>query len=59
MTAGWYGLPQSLLQPGLVMRAVGDTMFLCPPLVITEAEIDELVSLIRTALDKTEEDLNG
>jgi adenosylmethionine-8-amino-7-oxononanoate aminotransferase len=35
------------------MRAVGDTMFLCPPLVITEAETDELFDLVGKALDKT------
>lgn len=38
---------------GVVMRAVGDTMFLSPPLVITESEIDELFGLIRRALDLT------
>ena len=38
---------------GLVMRAVGDSMILCPPLIISEAEIDELVSKARTALDLT------
>ncbi|WP_428408807.1 aminotransferase [Hyphococcus sp.] len=38
---------------GVVMRAVGDTMFLCPPLVITEAETDELFDLVGKALDKT------
>ncbi len=38
---------------GLVMRAVGDTMIVSPPLVITEAEVDELVRLARKALDLT------
>ena len=42
---------------GLIMRAVGDTMVLSPPLVITEAELDELFSLARIALDKTARDL--
>ena len=36
-----------------LVRAVGDTMFLCPPLVITEDEIDALFDLVRKALDKT------
>ncbi|MEM9880523.1 MAG: aspartate aminotransferase family protein, partial [Pseudomonadota bacterium] len=44
---------------GVIMRAVGDTMFLSPALVITEDEIAEMFSLIRTALDKTEAALNG
>ncbi|WP_445398051.1 aspartate aminotransferase family protein [Zobellella sp. An-6] len=38
---------------GLVMRAVGDTMIISPPLVITRAEIDELVDKARQALDLT------
>jgi putrescine aminotransferase len=35
------------------MRAVGDTMIISPPLVISKAEIDELVSKARTCLDLT------
>lgn len=38
---------------GLVMRAVRDSMLLSPPLVITEAEIDEMVEIIRKTLDQT------
>ncbi|WP_088742628.1 aspartate aminotransferase family protein [Cobetia sp. QF-1] len=38
---------------GLVMRSVGDTMIISPPLVITHDEIDALVSLARAALDET------
>ncbi|AEY02155.1 putative aminotransferase [Oceanimonas sp. GK1] len=41
------------LDAGLVMRAVGDTMIISPPLVITRAEIDELVEKARRALDLT------
>ena len=32
------------LQNGLIMRAVGQSMVLSPPLVISRAEIDELVA---------------
>ncbi|MFN3579820.1 MAG: aspartate aminotransferase family protein [Pseudomonas sp.] len=42
---------------GLVMRAVGDTMIMSPPLVISTAEIDELVSKIWRCLDLTAEQL--
>ncbi len=42
---------------GLVMRAVRDTMVLAPPLIITEAEIDELVTRARAAIDATARDL--
>ena len=38
---------------GLIMRAVGDRMIIAPPLVITRAQIDELVGLIKLCFDKT------
>lgn len=38
---------------GVVMRAVNDTMILAPPLVITSAEIDELIARVTRALDAT------
>ena len=40
-------------ETGLVMRSVGDTMVISPPLVISHDEIDELVRLARQALDET------
>jgi putrescine---pyruvate transaminase len=43
---------------GLVMRAVRDAMVLAPPLIITEAEIDELVARAHGALDLTARDLD-
>jgi putrescine aminotransferase len=36
---------------GLIMRAVGDRMIIAPPLVITRAQIDELMALVRQCLD--------
>jgi len=38
---------------GLIMRAVGDTMILAPSLVISFAEIDELIEKARRCLDLT------
>ncbi len=38
---------------GLIMRAVGDRMIAAPPLVITRAQIDEMMTLIRRCLDLT------
>jgi len=38
---------------GLVMRAVGDTMIISPPLVISEAECELLVERAKAALDAT------
>nr|WP_298249914.1 aspartate aminotransferase family protein [uncultured Halomonas sp.] len=42
---------------GLVMRSVGDTMIISPPLVISREEIDELVDKARAALDATHQRL--
>jgi 4-aminobutyrate---pyruvate transaminase len=38
---------------GLILRAIGDTLALCPPLIISEAEIDELLARLKSALDET------
>jgi putrescine aminotransferase len=47
------------VQNGVVSRAVRDTMILAPPLVITPAEIDELVARLGRALDATAEAVFG
>lgn len=44
---------------GLIMRAVGDRMIVAPPLVITTAQIDEMMVLIRRCLDLTLADALG
>lgn len=41
------------IEEGLVMRAVGDTMIVAPPYVISTAELDELVEKAWRALDRT------
>lgn len=38
---------------GLICRNLGDTMALCPPLVITEDQVDELFTKLTRALDET------
>jgi 4-aminobutyrate---pyruvate transaminase len=39
---------------GLIVRAVmGDVLTLCPPLIITDAEIDQLFDRLTRALDNT------
>jgi len=43
---------------GLIMRAVGDRMIIAPPLTMTVPQIDELMALIRHALDLTQRDLH-
>jgi 4-aminobutyrate--pyruvate transaminase len=42
---------------GLIVRAIGDTIAFCPPLVINEEEIAELLCRFRRALDATMADL--
>jgi putrescine aminotransferase len=41
------------VENGLVMRAIRDGMVLSPPLIVTEAEIDEIVGKARQSLDQT------
>lgn len=42
------------LEQGLVVRALpGDTIAICPPLVINEAQIEELVDKLEKGLDRT------
>jgi putrescine aminotransferase len=43
----------SCIGNGLVMRAVRDTMIVAPPLVISRAEIDELIEKASRSLDDT------
>jgi len=43
----------------LVMRAVGDTMIVSPPLIIEHAQVDELVEKAWRCLDLTAESIAG
>ena len=41
-------------EEGLIVRAVGgDNIAVCPPLVISEAEVDELFARLTRALNRT------
>jgi putrescine aminotransferase len=42
------------IQHGLMVRAVRDTVVMSPPLVISHGEIDQLLGIIRKALDEAE-----
>lgn len=46
-------LEQNGRERGLVMRLIGDRIALAPPFIITESEIDEMVSRLRGALEAT------
>ena len=47
------------IESGLVMRAIRDGMVLSPPLIISEAEIDEIVTKVVLAFDLTLAQVNG
>ena len=40
-------------EAGLIVRNIGDTVAFCPPLVITDKQVDELFSKFAEGLDKT------
>jgi putrescine aminotransferase len=44
---------------GLIMRAVGDRMIIAPPLIMTHAQIDEMVTLILRCLDLTYQEVKA
>jgi putrescine aminotransferase len=48
---------QHMFDNGVIMRAVGDRMIVAPPLVMTCAQVDEMVERIRVCLDLTLNDL--
>ncbi|MBT3788357.1 MAG: aspartate aminotransferase family protein [Alphaproteobacteria bacterium] len=48
-------LSQCATDAGLIIRAMGDNIGLCPPLIITEAEINEMFDRLTSALNATEE----
>jgi 4-aminobutyrate--pyruvate transaminase len=40
-------------EEGMIIRNVGDTLALCPPMIVTEADIDEIVETMGRILDRT------
>jgi len=57
-TAGVGPLAAEILQQeGLILRAMGDSLALCPPLVITSAELDEMFDILERGLDRTHVEL--
>ncbi|HUY83408.1 MAG TPA: aminotransferase [Steroidobacteraceae bacterium] len=47
------------IRNGLMVRAIRDTIVMCPPLIVTHAEIDRLVDTIDRSLRETEAELRG
>jgi 4-aminobutyrate---pyruvate transaminase len=59
-TAAWPAKPVKIVVPfpaggayGVLTRALGDNVNVCPPLIIEPAQIDQLFDGIRAALDDT------
>ena len=44
-------IQQSAMDRGVLLRAGPDAVYVCPPLIITRAEIDELMDALAAALD--------
>ena len=37
---------------GLIVRAIGDVIAICPPLIITESQIDELFDILEASIEE-------
>ena len=37
----------------MILRAIGDTLAMCPPMIITADELEEMFAPMETALDAT------
>lgn len=44
-------IQRAALRHGLISRALGDRLALCPPLIIGEPHVDEIAGAVRSALD--------
>lgn len=38
---------------GMIVRSLGDSLAVCPPLIVTEADVDEIVRIMGVMLDRT------
>ena len=45
----------TLQELGLIVRAMGDSVAFCPPLIITADEINEMFDIVERGLDRMEE----
>ena len=48
------GFRDLCLEQGIIVRPIGSTIMMCPPLIITRREIDFLVEKFQSALDEFE-----
>jgi len=52
-------LHDRLLEEGLICRPIGDTLAFSPPLVTTEADVDEMVSRFEKGLERLSAELRA
>jgi adenosylmethionine-8-amino-7-oxononanoate aminotransferase len=45
------------LQQGLILRQVEDIIEFCPPLIITRAQVDEMIRITDTAISRVEKEV--
>ncbi len=48
-----------LQENGVISRNMGDTLGFCPPLIITESQVDEMAGAVRKALDAALPEIRG
>jgi 4-aminobutyrate--pyruvate transaminase len=46
-----------MIEKGLIARAIGDSLALCPPMIITEAQIDTIFDTFEASLEAFEKQL--
>ena len=44
---------------GLIIRAIGDSICFCPPLIVTKGDVDEIVARFAAVLDEAAAWVNG
>jgi len=49
----------NLQEAGIISRSMGDALAFCPPMIISAAEVDELLAGVKTALDKSLKDIEA
>jgi len=48
-----------LIDNGLVMRAVGDTIVTAPPFILSHEQVDDMIEIVWKCLDLTEKAARG
>jgi len=49
----------AFLKNGLISRNIGDTLAFCPPMIITPAQIDDMMAIVKKSLDEVLADIGS